>query len=144
MHTVRQCLKTKGDAIWSIHPSASVYDALQLMADKDIGALLVIEGDKVLGIFSERDYARKVILHGKTSRETLVRDIMTSQVIFVNIDQSIEDCMGLITNKRIRHLPVLEGDKLAGVISIGDVVKEIIAEQEFVITQLGNYITGKR
>jgi CBS domain-containing protein len=144
MHTVRQCLKTKGDAIWSIRPAASVYDALQLMADKDIGALLVLEGEQVVGIFSERDYARKVILHGKTSRETLVRDIMTSQVIFVNIDQSIEDCMGLMTNKRIRHLPVLDGEKLVGVISIGDVVKEIIAEQEFVITQLGNYITGKR
>jgi len=144
MVTVRQCLKNKGNRIWSIHPDATVYQALQLMAEKDVGALLVIEGESVVGIFSERDYARKVILHGKTSRETPVREIMTQQVIFVDIDQSIADCMALMTNRHIRHLPVLEGDRLAGVISIGDVVKEIIAEQEHVITQLENYITGQR
>ena len=117
---------------------------MQLMADKDIGALLVIEEGNVVGIFSERDYARKVILHGKSSKETLVREIMTSRVISVNIDQSIEECMAVMTEKRIRHLPVLEAGKLVGVISIGDVVKEIIAEQEFVIEQLGHYISGER
>ena len=144
MHLVRHCLKNKGHAIWSIRPDALVYDALQLMADKDIGALLVIEEGNVVGIFSERDYARKVILHGKSSKETLVREIMTSRVISVNIDQSIEECMAVMTEKRIRHLPVLEAGKLIGVISIGDVVKEIIAEQEFVIEQLGHYISGER
>jgi CBS domain-containing protein len=144
MVTVRQCLKAKGHDIWSIHPDASVFQALQWMAEKDIGALLVMEGENVVGIFSERDYARKLILQGRNSRETLVHEIMTPQVIFVGIDQGIEDCMALMTHKHIRHLPVLDGDRLVGVVSIGDVVKEIIAEQEHVISQLENYITGKR
>jgi len=114
------------------------------MAEKEIGALLVMEGEKLVGVFSERDYARKVILHGKTSKETLVREIMTARVIYVRIDQTIEECMALMTEKRVRHLPVFDGQIVVGVISIGDVVKAIIAEQEFVIEQLGNYIMGER
>lgn len=144
MHTVSHCLQTKGSQVYSIHPEASVYEALDLMADKDIGALLVMEGERLVGIFSERDYARKIILHGKSSRETPVREIMTPRVVVIRPDQSLDDCMALMTGKHIRHLPVVEGDKVVGVISIGDVVKEIIAEQEFVIEQLENYITGER
>jgi CBS domain-containing protein len=144
MHTIRHCLQHKGSQVWSIHPEASIFEALGLMAEKNIGAVLVIEQGQLIGIFSERDYARKVILHGKTSRETKVREIMTSRVYYVNIDQSIEECMALMTDKHIRHLPVLDNDQLSGVISIGDVVKEIIAEQEFVIHQLANYISGER
>lgn len=144
MYIVRHCLQTKGNDVYSIHPEASVYEALRMMAEKDIGALLVMEAEKVVGIFSERDYARKVILHGKSSKETPVREVMTSRVVFVRPDQSLDECMALMTNKRIRHLPVLEGERVVGVISIGDVVKEIIAEQEFVIEQLANYISGER
>jgi len=144
MKSVRHCLQTKGSQVYSIHPEASVYEALDLMADKDIGALLVMEGERLVGIFSERDYARKIILHGKSSRETPVREIMTPRVVVIRPDQSLDDCMALMTGKHIRHLPVVEGDKVVGVISIGDVVKEIIAEQEFVIEQLENYITGER
>ena len=144
MHTIQHCLQNKGSDVWSIHPDASVFDALNLMADKNIGALLVIENGKLAGMFSERDYARKVILQGKTSRETRVREIMSSRVFHVEYNQSIEDCMALMTEKHIRHLPVLEEGAIVGVISIGDVVKEIIAEQEFVINQLENYISGER
>ena len=144
MHTIRHCLQNKGSDVWSIPPDASVYEALNLMAEKNIGALLVIENGKLVGMFSERDYARKVILQGKTSRETRVSEIMSRRVIHVEYDQSIEDCMAVMTEKHIRHLPVLENEALVGVISIGDVVKEIIAEQEFVISQLENYISGER
>ncbi len=144
MHFIRNVLTSKGQRIYSIHPEASVYEALVLMAEKDIGALLVMEGTKLVGVFSERDYARKVILHGKSSKETLVREIMTPRVIYVRIDQTIEECMALMTEKHIRHLPVLDNQQVVGVISIGDVVKAIIAEQEFVIEQLGNYIMGER
>ncbi len=144
MHFIRNVLTSKGQRIFSIHPEASVYEALVLMAEKDIGALLVMEGTKLVGVFSERDYARKVILHGKSSKETLVREIMTPRVIYVRIDQTIEECMALMTEKHIRHLPVLDDQQVVGVISIGDVVKAIIAEQEFVIEQLGNYIMGER
>jgi CBS domain-containing protein len=145
MKTVKQLLQEKGHAIWSIAPDANVYAALKLMADKNVGAVLVIDaGDKLAGIFSERDYARKVTLHGKTSRETPVREVMTEKVVCVRPDQSIEDCMALMTGKRIRHLPVLENNRLVGVISIGDVVKAIISEHEFIIEQLENYIVGTR
>lgn len=144
MVMVSQCLQRKGRTIWSIGPDDSVYDALQLMADKDIGALLVLEGDELVGIFSERDYARKVILKGKSSKETPLREIMTTRVVCVHQHQSIEECMALMTEYHVRHLPVLEGEKLVGVISIGDVVKEIISEQKFVIEQLEQYITGER
>ena len=140
--TVRTMLRGKPD-IYAVGPDAAVFDALQLMADKNIGAVLVVAGEKIEGIFSERDYARRVILTGKTSRETLVREIMTTPVICVHPDWTADQCMALMTDKRVRHLPVLEVDRLVGVISIGDVVKAIIAEQEFLIEQLQNYITGR-
>ena len=143
MITVRRLLEKKGSDIWSIPPHATVFEALGLMAEKNVGAVLVIEDEVLVGIISERDYARKIILKGKTSMDTRVWEIMTSSVVYVNPDQSIEECMALITEKRIRHLPVLEDDQLIGVISIGDVVKELISEQEFVIEQLGSYISGK-
>jgi CBS domain-containing protein len=142
MKTVAQLLRGKGDEVLSVSPETSVFDALGVMAEKNVGALLVIEGGKLAGIFSERDYARKVILKGKVSREVPVREIMTSHVLYVRPDQTIEDCMALMTDKRVRHLPVLDGERLAGVISIGDVVKAIITEQEFIIEQLQNYIRG--
>ncbi|MCZ6876560.1 MAG: CBS domain-containing protein [Acidobacteria bacterium] len=144
MNTIRQLLQTKGHDLWSARPDTSVYDALQLMDEHSIGALLVLDGDDLVGIFSERDYARKVVLKGKTSRGTNVEEIMSRRVSCVRTDQTIEECMALMTDKHIRHLPVLEDDKLVGVISIGDVVKAVISEQEFVIEQLENYITGIR
>jgi CBS domain-containing protein len=142
--SVRQLINRKGNTIWSTRPDATVFDALGLMAEKEIGSLLVFDGARLVGIFSERDYARKVILKGKSSHDTTVSEIMTGDVIYVRPDQSMADCMALMTDKRIRHLPVLERDEVIGVISIGDVVKEIILEQEFVIDQLENYITGGR
>lgn len=144
MQTVGQYLATKGHQVWTTRPDASVYEALELMAEKDIGSLLVMEGEKLVGIFSERDYARKVILHGKTSKETLVSEIMTFRVAYIRPEQSIEDCMAIMTELRIRHLPVLSGEEVVGVISIGDVVKSIISEQSFMIQQLKNYITSRR
>jgi len=144
MTTVRDLLRIKGNEVWSIAPDASVYEALTLMAEKDIGALLVLDGGQLAGILSERDYARKIVLKGKSSRETAVREIMTGKVMWTRPEQTIEECMALMTNKRIRHLPVLDEGRLIGVISIGDVVKSIISEQEFMIEQLENYITGKR
>lgn len=144
MVTVSQCLKSKGQAVWTTRPDISVYEALEMMAEKDIGALLVMDGDRLVGIFSERDYARKVILQGKSSRDTWVSEIMTPKVVYVRPQHTIEECMALMTEKRIRHLPVLDGEHLVGVISIGDVVKAIISEQKFVIEQLEHYITGER
>lgn len=144
METVRHLLQEKGNRVWSIQPGASVYEALERMAERDIGALLVMEGDSLAGIFSERDYARKIVLHGKSSADTPVSEVMTSEVVCISPDHRIENCMALMTEKHIRHLPVLEEGKVVGVISIGDVVKEVIAEQEFVIEQLENYITGTR
>ncbi len=144
MVTVRQILKNKGSQIWSTQPDATVYSALQLMAEKGIGALLVLADGKLVGIFSERDYARKVILHGKSSAETQVSEIMTPGVITVKLDQTIGECMTLMTEKRFRHLPAVEGDRVVGVISIGDVVKAIISDQEFMIKQLEIYISGER
>ena len=144
MSKVSHVLRSKGNSVWSLPPQASVLDALHLMAEKDIGALLIIEDELVVGIFSERDYARKVILQGKASKDTPVEEIMTERVFYVQPDQSIEECMAVMTEKHVRHLPVLENGQLLGVISIGDVVKAIIAEQGFVIEQLENYITGER
>lgn len=144
MTTTKLYLQRKGNDVWSTRPDATVYEALQLMAEKDIGALLVLESSQLVGIFSERDYARKVILHGKSPKVTLVSDIMTTQVIYVHPEHTIEECMALMTEKHVRHLPVMEGDQIVGVISIGDVVKAIISEQEFVIEQLTHYITGDR
>ena len=140
MKSVRQLLQSKGREVHSITPEARVFDALKLMAEKNVGALVVIEGGKLAGIISERDYARKVILLSKSSHDIAVREIMTSKVITVNPDHTVEDCMALMTGKRIRHLPVTEGDRLAGVLSIGDLVKEVIAEQEQTIKQLESYI----
>ena len=142
MKRTRDILVVKGHDIWSIEPGASVYDAMKLMAEKEIGALMVMEGAKLVGIISERDYARKVILHGRSSRTTQVREIMTTRVVYAQPDQNIEECMALMTEKRVRHLPVMEAGELVGVISIGDLVKSIIAEQKFIIEQLERYITG--
>ena len=142
MRTVRYLLQNKGYAIWSIEPAAPVYEALLRMAEKNVGALLVLDAGKCVGIISERDYARKVELHARSAQDTLVREIMTERVVFVRPEQTAEECMALMTEKRIRHLPVLEDDRLIGVISIGDVVKALIAQKEFVIQQLENYITS--
>ena len=142
MKTVRDVLKTKGSDIASVRPETTVYDALKLMAEKNIGAVLVLDGERPVGIFSERDYARQVILKGKTSKDTAVHEVMTSRVVFVRPEQNIEECMALMTAKRCRHLPVLEEGKLAGILSIGDVVKAVISEKEFQISQLENYIAS--
>lgn len=139
---VKQLLEKKGTEIWSVAPDDSVFEALALMAEKNVGALMVLDGNDLAGIFSERDYARKIILKGKASKNTRVEEIMSRRLTTVQIDQSIPDCMELMTEHRIRHLPVLEGGRLVGVISIGDVVKTIISEQEFMIEQLKGYITG--
>jgi CBS domain-containing protein len=144
MVTVRQILKNKGSEVWSTEPTATVYSALQQMDEKDIGALLVLAHGKLVGIFSERDYARKVFLHGKSSVDTLVSEIMTPGVVTVRPDQTIADCMALMTDKHFRHLPVVEGDQVLGLISIGDVVKALISDQQFVIKQLESYISGER
>jgi len=142
MSTVRQLLRDKQPEVWTIGPEASVYEALELMADKDIGALPVLERGRLVGIFSERDYARKVVLRGKTSRETTVGELMTQVVFYVTPEQTIEECLALMTEKRVRHLPVLEGMRLTGVVSIGDAVGAIIAEQRTTIHHLEDYITG--
>ena len=141
MATVKQLLEGKGYQVWSITADKSVYDALRLMGEKEIGALTVMDGDKLVGILSERDYARKVVLKGKTSRETLVSEIMSSPVLSIRPDQSVTECMALMTDKRIRHLPVLDNGKLIGMISLGDLVKSIIDEQQFKIGQLESYIS---
>ena len=144
MKTVKDILRIKGHDVWSTTPDATVYQALQTMAEKNVGALVVLGADTVVGIMSERDYARKVILHGRSSREIRVSEIMTSEVYYVRPDQNIEDCMALMTDKRVRHLPALENDQLVGVVSIGDVVKALIAEHESTIRHLEDYITGGR
>ena len=140
MKSLKQLLDAKGNQLHSIRPDAKVIDALRLMAEKDIGALVVMEGGKLVGILSERDYARKVILHGKSSQDVLVRDIMTPNVVTVDPSKTVEACMALVTQRRIRHLPVCEQERVIGVVSIGDLVKEVIAEQEQTIKQLESYI----
>ena len=140
MKTVKQLLQGKTKALCTVSPGTPVFEALKQMAEKDIGALLVVENGRLAGILSERDYARKVILHGKSSHDTPVREIMTERVVYVQPKNTVEECMALMTDKRIRHLPVLENDKLVGVLSIGDLVKETISEQQFMIKQLESYI----
>jgi CBS domain-containing protein len=142
MKTVRDILEIKGHDVWRVPFEATVLDALQLMAEKEVGALVVVDGAQPVGIISERDYARKVILLGRASPTTLVKEIMTSHVVYTHPNQPIEECMAIMTDKRIRHLPVMEAGKLIGIISIGDLVKTIIAEQKFTIEQLERYITG--
>lgn len=141
--TIRQLLRVKGSDVWYIKPEATVYEALEIMAEKDIGALLVLDkANSLIGIFSERDYARKVVLKGKSSKETTVHEMMTSEVIYVGPETTIEDCMTLITAKRVRHLPVLENNQVIGIVTIGDVVNKVISTQEFTINELEKYITG--
>ncbi|MCZ6895737.1 MAG: CBS domain-containing protein [Gammaproteobacteria bacterium] len=142
MQTAKQLLEGKGRQVWSVHSDATVYDALQLMAQKEIGALVVIDDGKMVGLVSERDYARKVILQGRSSRDTAVAEIMSTKVLHITPEQTVNDCMALMTDKKIRHLPVLVNDQIIGILSIGDLVKAIIAEQEFVIDQLEHYISG--
>ena len=141
--TIGSVLKRKGSAIWSVTPQQTVYDAIAMMADKAVGALLVVSDDKLVGIISERDYARKVILRGKSSATTLVGEIMTSPVIFVTLSQTVDQCMEIMTKNHIRHLPVMGGEKLLGIVSIGDLVKWAVSEQEETIQHLHNYIEAK-
>ena len=140
MTTLEILLQGKGHDVWSVHPDDTVLDAIKMLAEKDIGALIVIKDDKPVGIFTERDYARNVYLKGKSSLDTAVRDVMVTPVICVKPDQSVNECMALMTEKRFRHLPGMNGDELVGVVSIGDLVKSVIAEQQFTIEQMEHYI----
>ncbi len=143
MTSVAEILRSKPDqAVYSIAPGVSVYDALRLMADKNIGALLVVEEGKIVGILSERDYARKVVLMDRSSKQTAVREVMTTSVMYARPDQTNEECMALMTDNRLRHLPVIDHGRLLGLVSIGDLVKDIISEQQFTIEQLQHYIQG--
>jgi len=142
MKIVKQILQSNTRGVLAISPDATVYDALKQMADEEVGALLVIDAGKLVGIISERDYARKVILHGKSSKEIQVREIMTSKIVYVTTMHTVDECMALMTDKRIRHLPVYEDNRLVGVVSIGDLVKEAISEREYIIKQLESYIMG--
>jgi signal-transduction protein with cAMP-binding, CBS, and nucleotidyltransferase domain len=141
--TIAWILKNKADRIWSVSPDATVYDAIAMMAEKAVGALLVMQEGTLVGIISERDYARKVILQGRSSKDTLVQEIMTRSVITVTPEQSVDESMRIVTQHRIRHLPVLEHDKLVGIVSIGDLVKAIISDQAQTINHLHTYITQK-
>ena len=140
MTTLKMLLKDKGQDVWSVHPDDTVLDAIKMLAEKDIGALIVIKDDKPVGILTERDYARNVYLKGKSSLDTAVRDVMVAPVICVKSDQTVDECMALMTAKRFRHLPIMDGDELVGMVSIGDLVKSVIAEQQFTIEQMEQYI----
>ena len=143
MNTVRSFLKAKSGPVWTIRPDATAYEALRVMADKDIGALLVLNSEgRLVGVFSERDYARKVILKGRSSKETMVSELMTELVYYVSPDHTINDCMAIMTAKHIRHIPIIDNGRLTGLISIGDVVNSMISEQMTTIRDLENYITG--
>ena len=142
MTTIAQLLNAKGNQIWSVEPKATIFEALEIMSEKEIGALLVMEDGKLTGIFSERDYARKVILKGKSSKETPVGELMTRKVFYIDSQKTINDCMAMMTAKRIRHVPVIEDNQVVGIVTIGDVVNQIISEQEVTINHLENYITG--
>jgi CBS domain-containing protein len=142
MTNVRHILEDKGRQVWSVRPDEKVFDAIKVMADKDVGSLVVLDGSKIVGIITERDYARNVFLKGRASPRTRVDAIMERNVVCVGPDQSIEECMALMTTKRLRHLPVTENGALLGIVSIGDLVKSIIGDREFVIEQLEHYISG--
>ncbi len=142
MQTINQLLQNKGNHVETVETDVTVYDALVLMADKGIGSLVVLQEGRPVGLFTERDYARNIILKGRTSKSTPVSEVMSSQVLVANPQQSVEECMAVMTEKRVRHLPVMEDDKLIGIISIGDLVKAIIDDQRFVIDQLVSYING--
>jgi CBS domain-containing protein len=142
MKTVKQILDAKGRDIWSVKPQDTVFESLQLMADKGVGSLLVMEDDKLVGIVTERDYARKIILEGKSSRNTTVSEIMSSKVLCVAPERTVDECMALMTDKRARHLPVVDHKQVIGVVSIGDLVKAMINEQQILIDQLQHYISG--
>jgi len=142
MKKIRNILKNKGNTIWSVKSDDTVFEALKIMADKHLGALLVIDDEQLVGIISERDYARKVILRGRFSHATSVSEIMSTNVVCAQLDQGVDECMAVMTEKRVRHLPVLDQGKVVGVISMGDLVKAVIAEQQFVIEQLEHYISG--
>ncbi len=142
MTTVRQLLEQKSPELWTISPNATVFDAIAKMAEKDVGSMVVMDGETLIGIITERHYSRNVALKGKTSPTILVKDIMERNVMYVRPEQSVEECMALMTEKRVRHLPVLEGGKVKGIVSIGDLVKSIIADQKFVIDQLEHYVHG--
>ena len=142
MTKLQLLLDDKGSGVWSVHPDDTVLDAIKLLAQKDIGALIVIENDKPVGIFTERDYARKVYLRGKSSLDTAVREIMVSPVICVSPDQSVNECLALMTEKRFRHLPVVIDGRLVGMVSIGDLVKSVIDDQKFEIEQLEHFVHG--
>jgi CBS domain-containing protein len=142
MPTVRQLLAEKGHTVIAVAPDSTVFDAIKLMSEKNIGALAVMEDNQLVGIFNERDYARKVILRGRASPKTSVAEVMTENPVCVYPDQTVEECMALMTDKAVRHLPVLDDSQLVGIVSIGDLVKSIIREKEFIIDQLGHYIQG--
>jgi CBS domain-containing protein len=142
MKSVSDILKSKGSEIWSVEPDSTVFESLQLMADKGIGSLLVMDGEKLVGIVTERDYARKVILEGKSSKTSTVAEVMTTRVLCVSPERTVDECMALMTDKRARHLPVLDHKRVIGVVSIGDLVKAMISEQQVLIDQLQHYISG--
>jgi CBS domain-containing protein len=144
MNKVWQILKVKGNQVWTISQDASVLDALKLMAEKEIGSLIVMDDKKVVGIFTERDHARKGALIGKQPQETKIKEVMTKNLVTVHPNQSVNECMAIMTERRIRHLPVFEGENLVGIVSIGDIVKDIIGELQFMVEQLESYITGLR
>jgi len=144
MTTVRQLLDQKGRNVWSIHPDATVFDAIAKMAEKDIGSLVVMDGEELVGLITERHYARNVVLKGKTSPATPVRDIMERRVVIAQSGQTVDQCMAVMTEERVRHLPVFEGKNPVGIVSIGDLVKSIIGDQKFIIVQLEQYIHGER
>lgn len=142
MQTVHDILERKGRQVWIIQASQTVYEALELLAEKDVGALLVCEGERAVGMFSERDYARQVILKGKSSKETLVAEVMSAPIVYAHPQQKIEECMALMTTRRVRHLPVEHNGAIVGIISIGDVVKALLEEKQFLIEQLEGYIVS--
>ncbi|MDP8211955.1 MAG: CBS domain-containing protein [Candidatus Zapsychrus exili] len=143
MTTVKRLLEKKGNNIYKVSPDTTVFDALSLMAEEDVGVLLVTENEALVGIFSERDYARKLALEGKDSKETKISELMSTDVLCISLDKTMQECMALMSNKHIRHLPVIDEEKVIGLISMRDVVTEVISEQEFEINELGKYISGR-